>query len=131
MPVEICLSVNFWHIKGETRYKGDYSCKSNKGEGLVKGGGVDKEGVFKKIQIGDKPNHFVAQVVSNLSHSTASMFLIVFEDISLIFVQLDLEDFWKIIIEPPSLYSLRESKGFRITLAKARPSNVAHHCLNG
>ena len=130
MPVEICSSVNFWHIKGETRYKGDYSCKSNKVEGLVKGGGVDKEGVFKKIQIGDKPNHFVAQVVSNLSQQH-QCFSLYFEDISLIFVQLDLEDFWKIIIVPPSLYSLRESKGFRITLAKARPSNVAHHCLNG
>ena len=70
--------------------------------GLIKGGRVE----FRVKFFGEyltNVGYFVVQVVIKIICSTSSMFSTVFIDISLIFVQLDLENFGKMVRDPPSI----------------------------
>ena len=95
------------------------SCKGNKRggvnkflesyplSGLIKGGRVE----FRVKFFGEyltNVGSFVVQVVIKIICSTSSMFSTVFIDISLIFVQLCLEDFGKTVRDPPLLLPSRE-----------------------
>ena len=89
----------------------EYSCEGNKRgggnkflenyplSGLIKGGMVEFRVKFFDEYL-TNVEYFVVQVVCKIICSTSSMFFTVFIDISLIFVQLGLENFGKTVRDP-------------------------------